>query len=129
MRRVLLFVALLAFALVGCGSGKARVKGRLVENGQALTFAPTSAAVELILLKEDGTPDRTKVTTAVVDTDGSFEVVASGGEVPPGTYVIGLKLPAPLQKKYAKLAAPASPIRRKVVTGSNDLTIDLAKPN
>jgi hypothetical protein len=126
---MLLFMALLAFALVGCGSGKARVKGRLVENGQALTFAPTSAAVELTLLKEDGTPDPTKVTTAVVDTDGSFEVVASGGEVPIGTYAIGLKLPAPLQRKYAKLSPPASPIRRKVAAGSNDLTIDLAKPN
>jgi hypothetical protein len=126
-RRALLAVALLA-VVAGCGSGKARVKGRLVENGQAKKFPATQVALEFVPLDADGKPEPGKSYTAVVNEDGTFEVVASGGELPPGKYQVTVTATGDLRAKYRAFAAPTSAIRREIKAGKNDLTIDLAKP-
>jgi hypothetical protein len=126
-RRALMALALLALA-AGCGSGKARVKGRLVENGQPQKFGATQVALEFVPLGADGKPEQGKSYTAVVNEDGTFEVVASGGELPPGTYQVAVTAMGTLRTKYRAFAAPTSAIRREIKAGKNDLTIDLAKP-
>src|SRR5256885_1606722 len=120
MRNCLLLAAV-SLACAGCGGGPARVKGRLVENGQPMKFPPTSAAVEIALLKDDGTPDATKTYNAVVNEDGTFEVVASGGQVTPGTYRIGVQLTGQLAGKYKELAPGSSSVRREIKSGLNEL--------
>lgn len=128
MKRMWLIAALAGFLAVGCGAGMAKVKGRLVENGTPMSFPPTQIAVELTLLGEDGKPDRSKVYTAVVNEDGSFEVVASGGTLTPGTYQVGIIATGKYTDRLKRFAPPASPVRREVKPGSNELTIDVAKP-
>src|SRR4051794_31426964 len=104
MRRRALFAAGLlgALLLCGCGGGKAKVKGRLVENGQAQKFAPQQAHLEFIPLDADDKPQQGKSFTAGVNEDGSFEVLASGGELPPGKYQVTITARGDLAKKYQK---------------------------
>lgn len=128
MNRALLMVVLVCALLVGCGSGKAKVRGRLVENGQPTTFPPTTLALELAPVGEDDQPDKTKLYPAVVNEDGTFEVVASGGEVPLGKYAISIQATGKYTEKLKAFAPGASRIRREIKAGTNDLTIDLAKP-
>jgi hypothetical protein len=123
MKRMLLGLTL-ALLVIGCGGGKARVKGRVVDNGQPMTFPPTTAAIELTPIGADGKPDVSAVFTAVVNEDGTFEVFASGGELPPGQYEIKVT-------GYGKLATRLKAVpalRRELKGGTNDLTIDLSKP-
>jgi hypothetical protein len=127
MKRVLPVAAVLALIVTGCGSGMAKVKGKIVENGQPKSFGAFSASIQFTLIGPDGKPDTTKMYSAVVDQDGSFELVASGGELPAGTYQVAIEMP--LKKgDRPQFAGPNSPLRRELKSGSNDLTIDLAKP-
>ena len=75
------------------------------------------------MIGANGEPDNMKSFTAVVDTDGTFEVLASGGQVPPGAYRVSVQGPF-TKKPTAKVA-----VKREIVIGDNDITIDLAKPN
>ena len=124
MRGSLFAVALLALVAGGCGSGMAKVKGHVLENGQPKSFAGIQAGVMLTLLGPDGKPDPNKSFTAVLGADGSFEVVASGGELPPGMYLVTLNIPGKGGEKYRAFSA-----RQELKSGTNDLTIDLAKPS
>ena len=121
MRIGLFVLGLLVVMIAGCGNGLGKVKGRIVENGQPKTFPPTSHSVELTLLGPSGQPDTMKTFTAVVDADGTFEVHASGGQVPPGAYQITIQ--GPYTKKGPKAAAT-----RDIKSGDNEITLDLAKP-
>jgi len=128
MRRVLPAAVLAAlFAVAGCGGGMAKVKGKLVENGEPKAFAPFSASVQFAKIGDDGKPDETKMYSAIVNADGTFELVASGGQLPAGMYQVVIEMPVkPGQRQ--PFAAHVSPIRRDLKSGQNDLTIDLAKP-
>ena len=128
MRRALLLLALVGLAAGGCGSTTARVKGRLVTNDQPMTFPATQVAVVLTPLDAGGNPDPAKAYTAVVNEDGSFEVLASGGELPPGQYQIAIQAMGKLKEQFKKLAAPNSPLRRELKPGPNEIVIDVAKP-
>jgi hypothetical protein len=88
---------------------------------------PTQAALQFTPLGPDGKPEAASSFTAVVNENGTFEVVASGGKLPAGTYQVGLQTYCKLAGKYRALAPPGSPIRREPRPGWNDLTIDLAK--
>ena len=85
-------------------------------------------ALEFIPLDADGKPAPGKSFTAVVNEGGTFEVVVSGGELPPGKYQVAVTATGELRAKYKAFAAPTSAIRREIKAGKNDLTIDLAKP-
>ncbi|HVK15230.1 MAG TPA: hypothetical protein VM597_41205, partial [Gemmataceae bacterium] len=117
-----------ALVVNGCGGGMAKVKGKLVENGQHRQFAAFSASVQFAKIGEDGRPDTTKMYSAVVEADGSFELVASGGELPAGVYQVAVEMPVKKEERNA-FAPPDSPIRRELRAGANELTIDLAKPD
>lgn len=124
MRTFILAVGLLSL-LSGCGGEEmGRLKGRLVVNGQPKEFPPSSASVQISLIGADGKPDVTKAYSAVVNPDGTFEVVASGGKLHPGTYQVEIRHPPPKGG-----AAPVTiTTRREVKPGDNDWTIDLANP-
>lgn len=128
MRRALVLIALVGLATGGCGSSMARVKGRLVNNDQPMSFPPTAAAVIIAPIGADGKPDQMKSFTAVVNEDGTFELLASGGELPPGQYQIAIQAPGKLKEQLKKFAVPNSSIRRELKPGSNELVIDVAKP-
>lgn len=129
MRHALLLAALAGLVAGGCGGGSpARVKGQLVENGQPRTFPPTQVAIELAPVGPDGKPDNKKAVNAVVNPDGTFAVVASGGEFPPGTYQVCILAPPKFQPDLKRFAPPTSPLRRELKPGDNELVIDVAKP-
>ena len=126
MRFALLFLPLL---LAGCGgSGPARVKGQLTENGQPKAMPAGTSSVLFTLVDPDGKPDAGKSYTAVVNADGTFEVVASGGELPPGTYIVSIQVRGKLAGLARGLSGLDSPIRRELKPGQNDLVIDLTNP-
>lgn len=123
MRHVLFGAALLALLASGCGSEAAKMKGRLVEHGQPKEFPPTVASVQFTLIV-DGKPNPSKSYPAVVNTDGTFEVLASGGQLPPGTYEVEIRGPIGDKKGAAPLI-----LKREIKAGQNELTIDVAKPD
>jgi hypothetical protein len=123
-----LAVAAVALVATGCDPATAKVKGRLVENGQPLSFPPTTASVQLSPCNPDGTPDMSKVYACVVEPDGTFVLHASGGEVPTGKYFIAVEVTGKPDPKFKPFSGPTSPIRRDLKSGMNDLTIDIGKP-
>jgi len=129
--RVLLLAAVALPLAAGCGGPEmAKVKGRLVENGAPREVAGGSVGVQLTLIGEGGKLDPKKSYTAVVNTDGTFEVVASGGELQPGTYQVALQFKDPKDKlaSQVKAVSGGNDIRREIKPGPNELTIDLLKP-
>lgn len=127
MRRALPVAAVVAALAAGCGGGMATVKGKLVENGQPKAFGAFSASVQFARIGDDGKPDPTRLYSAIVNPDGTFELVASGGELPAGTYQVAIDMP--VKKGGSRpFAPPTSSLRRELKSGPNDFTIDLAKP-
>jgi hypothetical protein len=129
MQRALALVALAALAAGGCGEQKSRVGGRLVNNGQPITVPASQVAVTLTPLTADGKPNPGASYTMKVKEDGTFELVASGGQLPPGTYQVSILASGKLAEQVKPFAGDASPIRREIKPGPNDLVIDLAKPS
>ena len=124
---------LAALVLAGCGGGgNAKIRGRLLENGQ-----PVSVVGQASLVFSPVGPDGKagdKAYAAGLNPDGTFELVASGGEVPPGEYVVSFEVsggkgigatPAGL----AKYREMFKNVKQTLSPGMNDLTFDLAKPN
>lgn len=130
MRYAILLTALAGLLAGGCGGeAKAKVKGKLVSNGAPMSFPATQAAVSLSPVGADGKPDPAKAFTAVVNEDGSFEVLASGGELPAGTYQVSIQAMGKLGQQLKGFAGANSPVRRELKPGANDITIDVAKPD
>jgi hypothetical protein len=130
MRNAILFVALAACA-AGCSSGQGQIKGRVVENGQPITI-DGQAALMFYLIGADGKPDPSKSYPLPLSQDGSFELVASGGQVPPGTYLVSFDVNAPksatgLGRFKGRFTYPQSTLRHELKAGANDVTIELAK--
>ncbi|MBM3979993.1 MAG: hypothetical protein FJ304_06860 [Planctomycetes bacterium] len=129
MRRALLFVALVGLTAGGCGGPKlAKVKGKLVTNDQPMTFPLASAGVIFTPLSAEGTPDPSKAFTAVINEDGTFEMLASGGQLPPGKYQISIQAQGKLKEQLKKFGEGVSPVRRELQPGPNELVIDFGKP-
>ncbi len=121
MRASVFAIAAISFACAGCGDNTTgQVKGRLVENGEPKTFPPTSYSVEFALFGPTD-PEKMKLFTAVVDTDGTFQVHASGGKLPVGKYLVTIRPPA------SKKAAARQPLEREIKPGMNEMTLDIAK--
>ncbi len=128
MRHTLLAVALAALAAGGCGGSPATVKGRLVSNGESMTVPGATVAVTFTRVDGDAKDGSAKSFNAVVNPDGTFEVVASGGQLPVGMYRVSVLATGKLADKFKAYAEPGSPIRRELKPGSNEITIDVAKP-
>ena len=130
MRHVLLLVALVALAAGGCGGdAKAKVKGRLLSNGQPMKFPATQVAVGFSPVGADGKPDPARSYTTPVNEDGSFELVASGGELPPGNYQVSIQASGKLAAQMKPYAGTSSLVRRELKAGPNEITVDVAKPD
>lgn len=127
MRRVILALSLAVLAAPGCdGGAPAKVKGRLVTNGEPMTVSG-QVAVTFTALGGAGTSSA-KSFTAVVNPNGSFELVASGGELPPGLYQVSVVAVGKAAAPFRGLVGDKSPVKRELKPGANDLTIDVAKP-
>lgn len=131
MVRTLVLGALALLLAAGCGGGesKAKVKGQIVDNEQPMSFGPTQVAVEFSPLDENGKPDVKTVYSAVVNENGSFEVVASNGELPPGKYRVSILATGKLKARFQAFAPGKSRIDRELDPGMNEVTIDVAKPD
>lgn len=131
--RALLVLVVALLALSGCGDSAGRVRGKVSEGGQPVTI-PAQAGVTFYLLGPDGKPDPARSYSTPINPDGSFEVVASGGELPPGNYLVALDLAAVkdtktgLAKYKTQFVYPNSPLRREVKPGKNEILIDVLKP-
>ena len=124
--------ALALFALVGCGDSLGRVKGRVVQNGQPMQVEG-QAALMFYLLGPDGKPDPEKSYPVPLNPDGTFELLASGGRVPAGNYLLTVEVNAKpgnagIAKYKGRYTLPNSGLRAEVKSGSNDLVVDLEKP-
>jgi hypothetical protein len=116
---------------LGCGSSNGRIKGQIVENGQPVEI-DGQAALMFYLLDSSGRPDPAHSYPMPLLKDGSFELVASGGEVPPGKYMVTFDVNAPpsetgLGRFRGRFAYPDSPLRQEIKAGTNQVTIDVAK--
>ena len=125
-------LAILGLVLIGCGDGQGKIKGRLLENGQPVPV-PGQAALMFWLIGADGSPDPNRAYAAHLHSDGSFELIASAGKVPPGTYLVSLNVNGPESRegigKFKKAFSDTnSPLRREIKAGKNDLVIDFANP-
>src|SRR5262245_50213864 len=110
MRRVMILFALGALAAGGCGTNMAKVKGRLISHDQPMTFPATQVAVSFSPIGPDGKPDPAKSYTCVVNEDGSFELVASGGELPAGSYQVSIQAMGKLGAQLKRFVGTGSPI-------------------
>src|SRR5207248_3023234 len=105
----------------------AKVKGRVVENGQPVAVQGQAA---LVFYPDAGGKPGDKAYPAALNPNGSFELVASGGEMPPGTYLVSLEVNGPKSPTgIGKYKDQFKLVRRELKPGTNDLTFDLAKPN
>lgn len=130
MRSALVLIALAGLASGGCSdNGKAKVKGRLVSNGQPMTFPAFQASVVLAPVGPDDKPDPSKSFTCVLEPDGSFELLASGGELPAGRYQVAVQTMGKPSNQLKGFAGPSSLVRRDLKPGPNELLIDVAKPD
>ncbi|HEY1186970.1 MAG TPA: hypothetical protein VGE74_04900 [Gemmata sp.] len=125
MRRAILALVLIALAATGCGAAPAKVKGRLVSNGEPMSVSG-QVAVTFTALNGDGTGGRS--FTAMVNPDGTFDVVVSGGELPPGLYKVSIVAVGKAADNYKGLVGDKSPVRRELRPGPNEITIDVSKP-
>ena len=129
MRTLSLLLALAAASVLGCGGTTGKVKGRVVEDGKPVTI-DGEAALMFFLLDEAGKPDHAKSFPMTLAKDGSFELAASGGELPPGKYLVTMEVNAPkstkgLGKYKGRFSLHDSPLRQEVKAGRNDLTVEL----
>src|SRR5436309_9103500 len=95
MRNFLLCTVLCAaVSALGCSDSKSRVKGQVVENGKPL---PVEGQVALMFdfIGPDGNTDPSQSYPVPLNPDGSFELMASGGKVPPGTYRVTVQVNGP----------------------------------
>jgi len=125
-------VLVVALLLAGCGGGgPAKIKGRVLENGQ-----PVSVAGQASLVFSPAGPDGKagpKAYAAGLNPDGTFELVASGGEVAPGEYVVSFEVSGgkgfgAAPTGLAKYRDTFKNVKQTLASGVNDLTFDLAKP-
>ncbi|WP_439626926.1 carboxypeptidase-like regulatory domain-containing protein [Gemmata sp.] len=135
MRRIVpcaYFAVALAVIFAGCGPDASRITGRVLDNGQPVAV-PGSGAPQSVVFESvsaDGATATGRMYSAALGADGTFELVAAGGSVPPGSYRVSfdVTLPGNDGEKFKRFRGPGSPLRRELKPGSNDLTIDLAKP-
>jgi hypothetical protein len=130
MKRCLILLAVAVMATAGCsGGGVGKVKGQIVDNGQPVKFPFQTGSVEFVPLQADGTPELGKVYAAIVNEDGSFELLASGGELAVGQYQVSIEMVGTKGPEKARpFAAKVKPLKREIKSGQNTITIDLSKP-
>lgn len=133
MRRIVpwvYFAAALGVIVAGCGPDKARITGRVFDNNQPVAVPASGDPQSIVFTSLGGDAGAGRMYTAALNPDGTFELVAAGGSVPPGEYRVSFNviLPGKGGEKFKRFRGEGSPIRRELKPGPNDLSIDLAKP-
>jgi hypothetical protein len=128
--------ALCLLGVVGCGTPKAQLEGRLLEDGQPMQWKE-STPLEVRAACPGASPDKPGLSfEATVDKDGHFTLRApDGGGIPPGDYTFAVRTTAdrPGVKQSVPqllgLTDPAkSPLKYKVTADSKQrIAIDLKK--
>ena len=122
---------LVVLTFAGCGGkpGPAHVKGTLAFDGQPFPLPAQAGEVFLVFHKvgDDGSINQFQMYTALVRGDGSFEVVSSGGELPVGTYQVAIDAASGKVVQFKPFALKTTKARVEFQSGSNDVTLDLAK--
>jgi hypothetical protein len=127
----LLTALVLLVMAAGCGSGKLRTRGRVLNNGAPLVPAEGDIVrVTFVPLPEGGGRAMDFYTARFNPADGTFEAAGKDGQgVPPGKYRIAVEH---LRKRRDLLKgafdAERSPFVREISSSSEELTLDLAKP-
>ena len=142
--RTLLFGSVLA--LVGCGADAGRLKGTVVDGGKVVGSEGQQVSLSFYAMKPDGTADAGNCSTAVLNADGSFEFIASGGTLPPGKYkvviasvgsaegppTLGKEKKKKSEKPVDRFAGHSTLATTKLMVtvepGKNEVVLDLAKP-
>jgi hypothetical protein len=122
---------LAALLLAGCGSGRVKPHGRLLNNGAP--YVPgerDSVHIALFPVAEGGAPPEGACEALFNREDGTFQALGADGKgVLPGKYRICIQV---IRRKKDVLkgafGATKSPFVREVSNGSADFTLDLAKP-
>jgi hypothetical protein len=120
-------VLVVALLVSGCaGARKAKITGKVLNNGQPLKITPNKGIVRVTLLPvvEPGKPYDTYMGQA--DIDGSFEIP----DVPAGKYKIGIEHldPSPQQDQLGGRFAPLSSKIIRDLDGKEPLNLDVSKP-
>ncbi len=132
------------FGAAGCGTDTGTLKGSLVDGGKPVGSEGQQVSLSFHPRKPDGAFDEGNCSTAVLNGNGSFEFVASGGTLKPGTYRVviagassasgpGTQSTAKEKSKKPDRFAghstfAASKLTVTIVAGKNDVVIDLSKP-
>ena len=134
-----------AITMAGCGTDAGTLKGSLVDGGKPVGSEGQQVSLSFHPAKPDGAFDGSNCSTAVLNSDGSFEFVASGGTLKPGLYKVviagslgsgtgpGTQSTAKEKNKKPDRFAghstfAASKLTVTVEAGKNDVVIDLSKP-
>jgi len=70
-----------------------------------------------------------KSFTMPVNEDGSFELNASGGQLPTGNYQVSIQAMGKLGTQMKAFAGTGSLVRRELKPGANEITVDVTKPD
>jgi hypothetical protein len=127
-RPLLLFMC---FILLGCGGpSKSRVQGRLTSHGAPFALPADSGEVGIVFtrLGDDGNPIPFKMYSAIVQADGTFEVVAAAGECEPGVYQVAIDAAKAKSNVFQPFQIGKSKARVTFKPGENDIKVDIAKP-
>jgi hypothetical protein len=124
--RLVLFVALAAVALAGCGGPKTvTAKGSVVKGGQPIPLSKTGV-VQVILQPDVGPDVQYNTYPGRCDATGKFEIF----EVPPGRYKVGIEIldPTPQDDKLRGLMTANNSKIIREIDGKAPVDIDLDKP-
>ena len=144
MPRKRILLLMVSLGLAGCGgSSTGTLKGTVVNGTTPVTSEGQLVSLTFYPLMPDGTPNKENSYTAVLGTDGAFEVVASGGALPTGRYRVVVASAATQATDSGNLTRPAkkgksdrfadcstlevSKLEIEVKSGENQVVIDLAK--
>ena len=135
-----------ALAIAGCGENAGKLKGTVVDGGKVVGSEGQQVSLSFYAMKPDGTADAGNCSTAVLNADGSFEFVASGGTLPPGKYkvviasagsaegppTVGKEKKKKSEKSVDRFAGHStfatSKLTVTVESGKNEVVLDLSKP-
>lgn len=132
---------LLAITLVGCGgAGQAKLEGQLYTRpGEKLKLESNEQAfLSFTGVGADGKPSLEQSYPCQVNPDGTFEMIASGGVLPPGTYRVTLDLiamkmqdgqggrPQQIDRFSGRFSRDRSKLDVEVKRGSNKLDVVLS---
>jgi hypothetical protein len=125
-------LVLIALFVSGCGGdGRINARGRLLKGGEPFPLKEDEGMRIIFVPAETGGQTYDSFLAVYKKEDGSFKVAGKDGKgLPPGKYRIAIehvKKNSDLLKK--KFSTKNTPFVREVTSSSEEIIIDLDKPN